>query len=46
MMSAHIRIEQVLATLETRANKEASKTIEKSREETAKGEYIECSIDE
>jgi hypothetical protein len=34
------------ATLETRADKEASKTIEKSREEIAKGEYIECSIDE
>jgi len=46
MMSAYIRIEQVLATLETLADKEALKTIEKSREEIAKGEYVECSIDE
>jgi len=46
MMSAYIRIEQVLATLETLADEEALKTIEKSREEIAKGEYVECSIDE
>jgi hypothetical protein len=46
IMSAYIRIEQVLATLETLADEEALKTIEKSREEIAKGEYLECSIDE
>jgi hypothetical protein len=45
MLSAYIRIEQVLATLETLADKEALKTTEKSREEIAKGEYLECSID-
>jgi hypothetical protein len=46
MISTYVRIEQVLATLETLADEEALKTIEKSREEIAKGEYLECSIDE
>jgi hypothetical protein len=46
MISTYVRIEQVLATLETLADEEALKTIEKSREEIAKDEYLECSIDE
>jgi len=46
MMDAYVKVEQVLATLETLADKEALKTIEKSREEVAKGEYVECSIDD
>jgi len=46
MMSAYVKMEQVLATLETLADEEALKTIEKSREEVAKGEYVECSIDD
>ena len=46
MISTYVRIEQVLATLETLADEEALKTIEKSREEITKGEYLECSIDE
>lgn len=46
MISTYVRIEQVLATLEMLADEEALKTIEKSREEIAKGEYVECSIDE
>jgi len=46
MMSAYVKVEQVLATLETLADEEALKTIAKSREEVARGEYVECSIDD
>jgi len=46
LMSAYLKVEQILATLETLADEEALRTIEKSREEVAKGEYTECSIDE
>jgi len=46
MMDAYVKVEQVLATLETLADEEALKTIEKSREEVAKGEYVECSADD
>ena len=44
MMSAYVKVEQILATLETLADEEALETIERSREEVAKGEYVECSI--
>jgi len=46
MMSAYVKVEQILATLETLADEEALKTIERSREEVAKGEYVECSIND
>jgi len=46
MMSAYVKVEQILATLETLADEEALRTIGRSREEVAKGEYVECSIDE
>jgi hypothetical protein len=46
MMGAYVKMEQVLATLETLADKEALKAIEESREEVARGEYVECSIDD
>jgi transcriptional regulator len=46
MMSAYVKVEQILATLETLADEEALKTIEKSREEVAKGEYVECSVED
>jgi hypothetical protein len=46
IVSAHIKMEQILATLETLADEEALKTIERSREEVSKGEYVECSINE
>jgi len=45
MMGAYVKMEQVLATLETLADKEALKAIEESRQEVARGEYVECSID-
>ena len=46
MMGAYVKMEQVLATLETLADKEALKAIEESRQEVARGEYVECSIDD
>ena len=46
MMCAYVKMEQVLATLETLADKEALKAIEESREEVARGEYVECSVDD
>jgi PHD/YefM family antitoxin component YafN of YafNO toxin-antitoxin module len=46
MMGAYVRMEQVLATLETLADKEALKAIEESRQEVARGEYVECSVDD
>ena len=46
LIRAYVRMEQVLATLETLADEEALKTIEKSRDEVSRGEYVECSIDD
>ena len=46
MMGACVKMEQVLATLETLADEEALKAIEKSRKDVAEGEYVECSIDD
>ena len=44
-MSAYFRVERILATVETLADKEALRAIRKSREEVAKGEYVECSME-
>lgn len=46
MMSAYVMVERILATLETLADEGALKTIEGSREEVAKGEFVECSMDD
>jgi len=46
MIRTYIEMEQVLATLETLADEEALKTIEKSRKDVAEGEYVECAIDD
>lgn len=46
MMSVHVKVEQISATLETLADLEALKAIRKSREGIVKGEYVECSIEE
>jgi hypothetical protein len=46
MMSAYVKVEQILATLETLADEEALRTIERSREEVVKGKYVECSIND
>ena len=42
MMSAYVKVEQVLATLEELADPDALKAIEKSRKQIAEGEYTEC----
>jgi len=44
MMGAYVKVEQVLAALETLADEEALKAVEESREEVARGEYVECSV--
>jgi hypothetical protein len=46
MMGAYVKMEQVLATLETLGDEEALKAVEKSRKDVAEGEYVECSIDD
>jgi len=46
MLSTYVKVEQILATLETLADLEALKAIRQSREEIVKGEYVECSIEE
>ena len=46
MMGTYIKMEQILETLETLADEDALKTIAKSREQIAKGEYVECSVDD
>jgi hypothetical protein len=46
MMSTYVKMEQILATLEILADKEALKTIEESKRQVANGEYIECSIND
>jgi len=43
VISTYAKTEQILATLETLADKKALKTIEKSKKQVAKGEYVECS---
>ncbi len=46
MLGTYVRMEQILETLETLADKEALKAIEESRDQIAKGEYVECSADD
>jgi hypothetical protein len=46
IMSTYARMEQILATLETLADEAALKSIEKSRNQVAKGEYVEGSIND
>ena len=46
MLGTCIKMEQILETLETLADKEALKDLEKSREQIAKGEYVECSVED
>ena len=46
MMGTYVKMEQILETLETLADEETLRTIEKSKEQVAKGEYIECSAND
>ena len=46
MVSTYIKMEQILATLETLADEKTIKAIEESKKQVAKGEYVECSIND
>ena len=46
MLGTYVKMEQILETLETLADEDALKTIEKSKEQVAKGEFVECSIND
>lgn len=46
IVGTYIKMEQILATLETLADKETLKAIEESKKQVAKGEYVECSIND
>lgn len=46
MVGTYVKMEQILATLETLADKETLKTIKKSKKQVANGEYVECSVND
>ena len=46
MLGTYVKMEQILETLETLADEDALKIIEKSKEQVAKGEFVECSIND
>jgi len=46
MVGTYIKMEQIIATLETLADKETLKAIKESKKQVAKGEYVECSIND
>jgi hypothetical protein len=46
MLNVYARMERVFATLEILADEEALRRIKRSREEVARGEYVECSIND
>jgi hypothetical protein len=46
MVGTYIKIEQILATLETLGDKEKLTAIEESKKQVAKGEYVGCSIND
>ena len=46
IVGTYIKMEQILATLEALADKETLKAIEESKKQVAKGEYVECSIND
>ena len=46
IVGTYIKMEQILATLETLADKETLKAIKESKKQVAKGEYVECSIND
>ena len=46
MIGTYIKMEQILATLETLADEKTLKTIEESKKQVAKGQYVECSTND
>ncbi len=45
LLDVYSKVEQILATLETLADKETLEAIKKGKEEIAKGNYVECKIE-
>jgi hypothetical protein len=46
MVGTYVKMEQILATLETLADEDTLKAIKKSKKQVAKGEYVECSVND
>jgi hypothetical protein len=46
MVGTYVKVEQILATLETLADKETLKSIKESKKQVAKGEFVDCSIND
>ena len=46
MVGTYVKVEQILATLETLADKETLKSIEESKKQVAKVEFVDCSIND
>ena len=46
ILTTYAKMEQILATLETLADKKALKAIEQSRQQVSKGEYVDCSVND
>ena len=46
MLGTYVKMEQILETLETLADEDALKIIEKSKEQITKGEFVECSLND
>lgn len=46
MMSTCAKMEQIVETIETLADKKTLKAIKKSRAQVAKGDYVECTTDD
>lgn len=46
MVGTYVKVEQILATLETLADKKTLKSIEESKKQVAKGEFVDCSIND
>ena len=46
IVGTYIKMEQIIVTLETLADEETLKAIEESKKQVAKGDYVECSIND
>ncbi len=46
MVGTYVKVEQILATLEALADKGTLKSIEESKKQVAKGEFVDCSIND
>jgi hypothetical protein len=46
MVGTYVKMEQILATVESLADEETLKSIEEGKKQVSKGEYVECSIND